>query len=95
MSEIRNVVINSHKYDGLSYYELNEKAKIFDNLTQQELQKELESINSHLCRYSSESVFLYRIAMNLYNVVAKRHKHNWQKSTLKKVQNCVRKRKVE
>ena len=75
MSEIRQVAINSHKYDGLSYDELNEKAKYFDNLTHQQLEKELESINLHLCRYNAESVFLYRIAMDLYNVVAERHKH--------------------
>lgn len=77
MSEIRKTAINSHKYDELSSDELNKLAKQFDDLTDEELKKELEEIKSMLCQYNSESVFLYRITMNLYEVVCKRHNYSF------------------
>lgn len=44
MSEIRKTAINSHKYDDLSSDELNKLAKQFDDLTDEELKRELEEI---------------------------------------------------
>lgn len=73
MSKIRKVAINSYGHYGISYSELNRLAKQFDYLTDDELKKEFDSIESMLCRYDAESVALYRIAMTLYNVVCERH----------------------
>lgn len=77
MSEIRKTAINSHKYDELSSDELNKLAKQFDDLTDEELKKELEEIKSMLYQYNSESVFLYRITMRLYEVVCQRHNYSF------------------
>lgn len=74
MSDIRKVALNSYKYEGLSLDELNDIAKRFDDLTDDELKKELESIESQYCIYNSSSVAHYRIAINLYNLIIKRHK---------------------
>jgi hypothetical protein len=70
MSKIRKAAINAH-----GFAETNKVAEQFDNLSEQELKDELLSINSMLCKYDSTSVFLYRVAINLYETVCERHKN--------------------
>jgi hypothetical protein len=73
-SEIKRIALFNHRHPETSYSKLLELSAYFDDLNDEELQKEKEIIELEVCKYDSESVFKYHVALRLYNVILKKRK---------------------
>lgn len=70
-SEIKRAALLNYTHPDFSYDKLLELSKRFSNLSSNDLEKEKNIIEKELCKYNTESVAKYRIAMTLFNFIEK------------------------